>query len=204
MRRLRTLSRDTRGATIIEFAIIAPVLMTLIMGLGEMSYQEYLQTMLNGTVQKAARDSAIQGGAQNTVALDAKVITAIGAIAKNLTNACPATAANTWCSTRKSYAQFGNIKAEYIYDTNNNGVLDGKECFDDVNANKQWDADPGAAGQGGANDVTLYTMTVTYKRLFPVAGIVGMGAQQTLSSTTILKNQPYANQATPTVTKVCP
>lgn len=204
MRRLRRLARDTRGATVIEFAIIAPVLMTLIMGLGEMSYQEYLQTMLNGSVQKAARDSAIQGGAENADALDAKVITMIGAIAKNLTKACPATAANTWCATRKSYAQFGNIKSEYIYDTNGNGVLDAKECFDDLNNNKTWEADPGLNGQGGSNEVTLYTMTVTYKRLFPVAGVVGMGSQQTLSSTTILKNQPYAGQANPTVTKVCP
>jgi len=201
---LRGLRHDVRGVTAIEFAIVAPVMMILIMGLGELMYQEYVQVILNGSVQKAARDSAIQGGAQNTVAIDAKVIAMVGSIAKDLVPSCasdPAPA--TWCSTRKSYSQFGNIKAEYIYNDNGNGIADGKECFDDVNNNKSWDADPGATGQGGANDVTLYTMSVTYPRLFPVARLVGMSAKQTLTSTTILKNQPYANQSVPTVTKIC-
>lgn len=198
------LRQDARGATIIEFAIVAPVLMTLIMGLGEMSYQEYLQVQLNGAVQKAARDSAIQGGAGNAATIDTKVITLIGAITASMTQSCASpAAANTWCSTRKSYSQFGTIKPEYIYDTNNNGVLDTGECFDDVNANNAWDADPGAAGQGGANDVAMYTMSVTYKRMFPVVGLLGWANSQTLTSTTILKNQPYANQAAPTVKKVC-
>ncbi|MEG3086111.1 TadE/TadG family type IV pilus assembly protein [Sphingomonas sp. PB4P5] len=203
-RRLRRLHRDTSGVTAIEFAFVAPVMLLLIMGLGEMMYQEYVQVILNGSVQKAARDSAIQGGAENTTAIDAAVITMISTIAKTTSQSCVASpAARTWCSSRKSYAQFGNIKPEYIYDTNANGVLDGKECFDDVNANKTWDADPGIAGQGGANDVTLYTMSVTYARLFPVAKMIGLSDQQTLTSTTILKNQPYANQAVPTVKPVC-
>lgn len=203
-RALRTLHGDTRGVTVIEFAIVAPVLMILIMGLGEMMYQEYAQVILNGSVQKAARDSAIQGGAQNTAAIDTTVVNLVGTIAKNLTQSCAADpAARTWCSTRKSYAQFGNIKAEYIYDNNSNGILDSKECFDDVNNSKAWEADPGLTGQGGANDVTMYTMSITYPRLFPVAKLIGLSAKQTLISTTILKNQPYANQQIPTVTKVC-
>ncbi|MEG3122636.1 TadE/TadG family type IV pilus assembly protein [Sphingomonas sp. GB1N7] len=201
----RRLKHDERGATIIEFAIVAPVLMTLIMGLSEMTYQEYLQVQLNGAVQKAARDSAIQGGAGNAATIDAKVITLVGAITKTMTQSCATSpAASTWCSTRKSYSQFGTIKPEYIYDTNSNGVLDPGECFDDVNANNNWDADPGAAGQGGANDVAMYTMSITYPRMFPVVSFLGWSDRQTLSSTTILKNQPYANQATPAVKKVCP
>ena len=64
IRRLRRLGRDRRGVTIVEFAMVAPVLSLLMMGLGDMLYQMYVKEMLTGSVQKAARDSGIQGGAQ--------------------------------------------------------------------------------------------------------------------------------------------
>jgi hypothetical protein len=199
------LANDQSGASMVEFAIVVPVLLILIMGLGELLYQEYVQVILNGAVQKAARDSAIQGGAQNTAAIDANVIEMVDDVTLGLLESCVANPApKTWCSSRKSYSQFGNIKAEYIYNDNGDNVATGHECFDDVNASKAWEANPGINGQGGANDVTLYTMSITYPRLFPVAGLIGMSSKQTLSSTTILKNQPYANQAVPTVTKICP
>ena len=63
-----------------------------------------------------------------------------------------------------------------------------------------WDADPGLSGQGGANDVTLYTMTITYPRLFPVTKALGVSSTQTITATTLLKNQPYATQTLTTVT----
>ena len=56
IQRLRT---DCRGATIIEFAIVAPVMMFLLMGLGDLLYQLYLQSILDGALQKAGRDSTI-------------------------------------------------------------------------------------------------------------------------------------------------
>ena len=82
-------------------------------------------------------------------------------------------------------------------------MLDPKECFDDVNANGIWDADPGKTGQGGANDVALYSMSITYTRIFPVARLLGFSATQTIAAQTLLKNQPYATQAVPTIPSVC-
>ena len=58
-------------------------------------------------------------------------------------------------------------------------------------------------GQGGANDVTYYKMTVTYPRLFPFAWLIGWSATQTISAATILKNQPYATQTVTTVQTIC-
>ncbi|THD36527.1 MAG: pilus assembly protein [Sphingomonas sp.] len=188
MRRLGSLRRDTRGAAIVEFAIVAPVLMTMVLGLCDLSYQVYAKAILNGAMQKAARDSAIQGGANNTAALDAKVTAMVQNIAKNA----------TIVFTRKNYDSFSVIKPEPFTDTNGNGVRDAGECYTDINGNSQWDADPGVNGQGGANDVTLYTATVTYPRLFPL-----FGATQTITANTLLKNQPYASQTTTTPTTVC-
>lgn len=61
---------DRRGATVIEFAIVVPVLMVLLMGAFGLLHQIYAQSILDGALQKAARDSAIEGGAANAATFD--------------------------------------------------------------------------------------------------------------------------------------
>lgn len=191
---LRRLRRDNRGNAITEFGILAPVMLCLWMGLGDVLYQAYLQSVLNGAVQKAGRDSGVEGGAANTSTIDAKVQTAIRQLARSA----------TFSSARRSYDSFTEVAPEPFTDTNSNGVRDPGECFTDQNANGTWDSDPGTAGQGGANAVTLYTVTVTYPRLFPIwAFVPGFGGTQTISAATLLKNQPYATQSTTTAVAVC-
>lgn len=205
MKIARRLVDDRRGVTIIEFAIITPVMLLVIMGLGDILYQEYAQSILNGALQKAGRDSSIQGGADATGTIDAKVIAMMTSIMKQPSQVCPATAASTWCSVRKNYDTFTQVAPEPFTDSDGDGKCDHGEPFMDQNANGTWDADPGVIGQGGANDVTLYTMTITYPRLFPVAGLLGWSSNQTVVATTLLKNQPYATQALTTVVqKNCP
>ena len=194
IRRLRDLARDRRGATIIEFAIVAPVMLSLIMGLGDLMYQTYLQSILDGAVQKAGRDSSLEDSATSQTALDAKVEAMVKSIAKNA----------TFTYNRRSYSTFALVKPEFFYDDNSDGVHQPTECFDDVNKNNQWDADPGRESQGGANDVTRYTVAVTYPRIFPVAKLIGFAASNTLTASTLLKNQPYKTQLAYTIPKVCP
>lgn len=189
------LRRDERGVTLIEFAFVAPVMLLLMMGFCDLAYRSYVQAMLTGAMQKAGRDSTIQGSTTKTAVIDAKVMSWVKSVAPNA----------TYSSTRKSYAQFGHIKPEQFDDNNSNGVFDvASECFTDVNGNNGWDADPGATGQGGANDVVLYKMTVTYPRLFPLYGMMGWPADQQIGATTILKNQPWAAQNTYTSKRICP
>lgn len=192
-RLLPSLRDDRRGAVLVEFAILTPVMLVMLMGLGDMLYQVYTQSILNGELQKAARDSGIEGGATNTATIDAKVQTMVKKIAPGA----------TFTSTRKSYDTFSEVAPEPFTDSNGNGVRDPGECFTDENGNGTWDQDPGAAGQGGASAVTVYTMTATYPRLFPVAGLFGWPTTQTVSATTLLKNQPYATQTTTANVTVC-
>ena len=193
-RRLRCrLAGDRRGVTAIEFGIVAPVMIALLMMLGELLYQSYAQALLDGAIQKGGRDSAIQGGADKAATIDAEVARTVKIIAKNA----------TWVAQRLNYNSFAVIKPETFVDKNGNGVRDPKECFDDVNGNKTWDSDPSRVGQGGANDVTQYAVTVTYPRLFPVASFFGAGTTQTIGAKTLLKNQPYSRQ-TSTVVQICP
>lgn len=200
----KRLAEDRRGATLIEFALICPVMLLMVMGLGDLLYQAYAQSILEGSLQKAARDSSIEGGASNTATIDGQVIASMKPLADNLTNNCaPSGLTGTWCSTRKNYDSFSDVAPEPYTDTNNNGVRDPGECYTDENGNGAWDADPGLNGQGGASAVTLYTMKITYPRLFPVAGLMKVSPMQTITASTLLKNQPYAGQTVNVSVTLC-
>lgn len=193
-RSLRRLARDRRGVTVIEFAFVFPVFLIMLMGGSEVVYQVYVQSILDGAIQKAGRDSAIQGGGQRGDELDDKVLSMVRTVAA---------AAKVDSSSRLNYANFALVRGEKFTDGNGNGRRDAGECFEDVNGNKQWDVNPGIAGQGGANDVTLYTLSIRYPRLFPVTGVLGWSADAVLTARTLLKNQPYASQTKLVVTTIC-
>lgn len=190
---LARLRVSKRGTVLTEFAVLAPTLLLLIMAAMDLSYQAYAQSILEGAMQKAGRDSGIQGGGQKTDEIDKKVQDMVRKIVKNA----------TFTSTRKSYSTFSNIKPEKFADNNNNGMRDAGECFDDVNGNNSWDVDPGINGQGGADDITVFRMEVSYPRIFPMYGMLGWSKTQVISAKTILRNQPYASQSVIAVKSVC-
>lgn len=191
---MRRLWRDYGGAALVEFALVLPVMLLMGMGLCEMAYQAYMQAVLTGAVQKAGRDSTVEGA--NTATIDNAVLQAV----KNINGKAAFVAGYP---TRKSYASFGYISPESFVDSNGNGVRDSGECFTDVNGNGIWDADPGVSGNGGAGDTVLYTASITYTRLFPLGIWMGWGKTATLSANTILKNQPWAAQTTAAAATVC-
>lgn len=205
LQRLRT---DARGATIIEFAIVAPVMLTMIMGLSELAYQGYAQAVLTGAIQKAGRDSTIQGNGGQSAQIDAVVMAQLGQLRSGWTANCssnPPANAPTYCSSRKSYASFLTVAPEPYTDANNNKQYDAaSECFTDLNGNGVWDVDPGVSGQGGANDVAVYSIVATYPRLFPVFKLIGLSNVVTLTGSTTMKNQPWATQNSYTPAKKCP
>ena len=53
------LAQDATGAVLIEFALVAPVFLMLIMGTFDLGQMAYGKSVLEGAVQKAARDSEI-------------------------------------------------------------------------------------------------------------------------------------------------
>lgn len=183
---LRRLKRDESGATVVEFALVAPVLVTLLLALFDVGYNLYTASILQGTIQKAARDSTIEGS--TPASLDAKVSTAVGQIAPN--------AGITFA--RKSYASFSDIGTpEDFTDVNGDGSCDNGEPYEDANANGSWDEDRGTDGQGGARDAVLYTVHVSYPRAFPVGGFLGLPPNHEMETSTVLRNQPYGPQTVP-------
>jgi Flp pilus assembly protein TadG len=178
--------RDKRGATVVEFALILPALMVVLFGLFDLSYNMYTAQMLQGAIQDAARDSTIEGAGSSEAAIDAHVARAVRALAPG----------STIAFKRKSYASFSEVnRPEDFDDANSNDTCDNGEPFEDANGNGAWDPDPGIAGFGGARDAVLYSVTVTYKRAFPIDKFIpGQTEDFTLVANTVLRNQPYGQQ----------
>jgi Flp pilus assembly protein TadG len=184
--------RETEGATAVEFAMVAPVLLLTLLGLFDFGYNMYTNALLQGAIQEAARDSTIEGA--TTGALDTQVKGVVFEIVPN--------AAMRF--DRKAYADFSNVgRPEDFTDVNGDGACNDGEPFEDANENGAWDSDQGKAGQGGARDAVLYTVTVSYPRAFPVAGMIGLPQDVTTSATTVLRNQPYTLQTRRTRTGNC-
>lgn len=198
---IRAILRESGGATIVEFAIVVPVLLLLIIGLFDITYNLYMISALQGVVQKAARDSTLQSTdpAAADAVLDAKVTAQVQAL-------YPSATVTPSRRFYRTYAEASAKKAETWTDTDHDGTCDHGEPFLDANNNGVWDPDGANAGQGGAKDRTVYTVTVTYPRMFPIANAMGWSKTVTLAATTVLANQPYDEQGTYTAPKTlnCP
>ncbi len=159
---LYRLGKDEHGVTAIEFALISPVFLFMLMGTFDIGYAIYMRSTLNGAIQLAARDSSLQDATDATerAAIDAKVTNVIQSINR----------AATVTVNRTNYAAYADVdRLEDYVDNNLNGTCDANEPFDDANDNDIWD-NVGASGIGGARDSVLYSITVSYDTLFPFSG----------------------------------
>jgi len=191
MRALSLLGND-RGIAATEFALIAPIFALLMMGSADIAHTLYMQTVLQGTIQKAARDSSLESG--TATATQTIIDGRIRAEVKKLNTAL---ADSDIAITRRYYKTFSTAsaaQAETWTDTNSNSTCDNGEPYTDANNNNTWDRDGGNAGQGGARDITVYNVTVNYAHMFPLWKFIGASGTQTLKATTVLANQPYGAQ----------
>ena len=179
----RLLRRDEGGLTIVEFAIVAPVFLLLLMGSLDIGHTVYAQSVLNGAVQSAARDASLEGA--DTDVADALVLAQVE-------NVMPSV---TLVTERTSYYDFADIeRPEQFNDANADDTCNDGEAYVDENRNGRWDEDIGQSGNGGANDVVIYSVEATYTPIVKVPFMDRVFGDRTLKSNAIRKNQPFARQ----------
>ena len=185
-RRLKALARlraDQRGVTAVEFALIAPVFLILVIETFDLGQMAYGTAVLNGAVQKAARDSSLE---------TASTLTADNTVKKIVQPVIPN---GTITTTRTSYFDFTDVgRPERWNDANNNGSCDNNESYVDENENAGWDRDIGETGNGGASDVVIYTVNVQYNPIFKIPFFPASWNTRNLTATAVRKNQPFAAQ----------
>ncbi len=194
---LHRLLGDRRGATLTEFAFVAPVLVILVMGVFDMAHTQYTNALINGAIQKAGRDMTLESAGSREAATDARV-------REQVRNVVPNSATIEF--ERLSHFDFSDIgEPEEVIEpaSTANRRCDPGETYIDENDNGRWDRDRGKEGIGGARDAVLYSAIVTYPRLFPMFGLAGMSENVTLRASTVLRNQPFDEQNRSTRTGNC-
>lgn len=190
---LRHIAVDADGAAAMEFGLVAPVFLMMLIALFDLGQLAYTRSVLNGAVQVAARESALETG--DTVAADAKVAEMVDFVAPDAIIS----------STRVSYYDFADVgRPEAWNDEDSSGTCDNDEPFSDENGNGLWDDDIGKSGNGGAGDVVIYTVKVAYEPLFAMPLMPYENGRRVIQSSAVKKNQPFADQiGYATTTGVC-
>ncbi|WP_421992057.1 TadE/TadG family type IV pilus assembly protein [Qipengyuania sp.] len=204
MRRLRDTTRrlrgEERGATIIEFAMISGPMLLLLMGGLELGYNSYVRATMQGALNDAARTAAVEfpiinvPGSTVEEQVENLIKETVEHVAPNATITV----------TQKSYFDFSDIgnPEKLMTDHNGNGQFDAADgdCYEDANGNGNYDTDAGKTGNGGADDVVLYTANISAPRILPLDGFLpGVGSTIDYTLETAVRNQPYDQQATAAV-----
>ena len=177
-----SLRRNQRGVTAVEFALIAVPMLTLIMGSIEFGVNMFAKANLDGALREAARmsttgDPAITGSHGELI--DAFVRDRVAFVG-----------GSTVTISKQFYDKMDQVGQP---EKKLSGGANPPYCWEDVNANRTWDLDPGRDGIGGAEDIVNYRVNLTYPALFPlITNHVTGKSEMRLSSEMSLRNEPFA------------
>jgi len=184
---LRRLRRSESGATIVEFALILPVMCVLLLGTLDLGYRSYVTSIIQGSLHEAARMATV--GGIPTATIQAHVADRLRSFSNNA----------TVTTTTRSYSDFNGVNTPetITQDTAPVGRYNVGDCYQDSNNNSQYDLDRGRGGLGGAEDVVYFEVRMTYPHIVPIGNFIpgaGWDENVTITQNTVLRNQPYAGR----------
>ena len=191
-RLMHRLADDCRGLAATEFAMLAIPLLIVILGGLDLGYQSYVRAQLQGVLNEVSRTATVESpvfAGNEGLATEAQIETAIrdrvDLIARNATYTIQQTSFSEFSTVGDPEKLLTDIDLDGTYD-----AADG-DCFEDANRNGTFDLDSGSVGQGNANDVIFYEVTITLPRIVPVMSLIGVPAEYTIQAQAAVLNQPY-------------
>jgi Flp pilus assembly protein TadG len=190
MTMLGRLSRQQDGIAATEFALVAPVIFTILFGLLELAWVQSARSALESATMKGARlIAASDCPSQREEILRNSIVRGMNHVRSS--DGKPPTIES------KAYGSaFGDVgEPEPFVDVapTKNGKYDLGEAYTDVNGNGKWDADMGKSGSvGGAGNVVSYTVTFRVKSMVPwIATKFNDGSDYyPIKATTVIRNEP--------------
>ena len=128
------LDADRRGAALLQFALVAPVLMLFIIGTIEIA----IVLLVSGSIEASALAASRFGTTGATGSQVTRLDTIKQMIADNTYGLVDMSKVQIDVEVYPSFAAIG--QPEPFTDTNHNGVHDPGEAYTDVNGNGKWDA----------------------------------------------------------------
>jgi hypothetical protein len=181
----KTISKSETGIAAVEFAVIAPVFLSLVFGAMELGYEAMIRGTAQGAMQEAAREGTLQNATAAAIELQAR---------DRLAGMVPPSGISV---SAKNFRKLSHSStAEKI--TKDVSPLGGPpgagDCFEDMQTNGVYDANmSGLNGLGEADDMIRVTMNITFNRLTPVAPLFGLGSYKTMSISTVTQREPFAD-----------
>lgn len=180
------LARDIRGNTIIEFAVIAPVMIGMICGGMELGNTMMARTQLEGAMVEAAR---VATASLDDTEEERKV--AVENTVRTVMASYPLQTGRRVGVDIAVYKTFSTAYPEVYTDLNRNGRYDLGEPYTDRNRNGRWDpAVPLTSSMGGPGDVVAIKVTYPRQMLFGAAGSMwGLSRFLDMTATTVVRNE---------------
>lgn len=180
---------DRRGGPSVEFALVLPVLLVLLLGIVESGRVLAATALLDGAVREAARRGITgMAGAADQAAIRALVTARTAGLV-----AGPDTSVTTLVYPR--FADVG-LPEPFTDAAPFNGVWDEGEDFDDLNGNGAWDADRGRPGGGAPGEVVVYTVSAELRSLTGfVDRLLAPTGRFRLSASIAVRNEPFDDDA---------
>ncbi len=179
---------DKRGVALVEFALLAPVMLMLICGTIETGHMIFARMVLEGSITEAARKAT---ASLETTESDRDAV--MRSSIKQAMSNFPLARGRSITITTAVYHDFSSVTPETFTDINRNGRYDLGETFVDRNRNGRWDNASPIADRtlGGPGDVVSYTVT------FPKAVLFGWLSEVfrfrngivPLNATTVVRNE---------------
>jgi hypothetical protein len=169
--------------------------MLVMLGLLDLGYMMYVRSTLQGALNDVARQAAVETpGFAGEGTLEERIEEAVK------DRMAPLTAGTTITVEATNYYEFSGIgkPEKLVTDVDGDGRYDAGDCWQDLNGNGNYDTSTSRTGVGGADDVAVYQAVMNKPRLLP-AELLGFSPNYDINVTTMVRNQPYANQAVPPV-----
>jgi Flp pilus assembly pilin Flp len=181
----KKLSRNEDGVTAIEFALITPVFLLMIMGIIEFSMIMFTSAVMEGATNNSARlgkTGYIAPGSSR----QQQILANVGAKTAGLLDPTKITL------TSEVYTDFDDIGKPEPCISPPTAPCPGAAGvnFIDINGNGTWDSDMGQAGLGNPGDVVVYTVSYPWPIVTPIINTI-IGSTFTITARTVVRNEPY-------------
>ena len=197
---LRRLTIDRDGLAATEFGLLSIPFLIIVFGAFDLGYQNYVRAQLQGVLNEVSRAATVENpefpgyeGMATEAQIEQSIRDRVDRIARNA----------TYTIEQDSYREFSSVgePEKLLTDIDLDGTYDAADgdCFEDANLNGTFDADSGSAGQGNANDVIFYDVTLTTPRIVPFVGLFGAPSDYTITAQAAVRNQPYDSRPAPAV-----
>ncbi len=191
IRTCKSLASKEDGGTTLEFGMVVPLFVVMLVGVIEIGMLFFANTALEGGLREAAR-FAITGRVEGETSREEAIINIINRHGYGIVTV------STADISTEVYQDFADIDTHepIVGDRGEIGTYEAgiDDGYTDINCNGAWDDDMGKNGVGGGNDVVIYVVDYQHELMTNfLAPMIGTDGKVPLTARVAVRNEPFGN-----------